>query len=164
MSVRPDSTYDDNSHRRSMKRRSMRRRRTTSRLHLSAWKLFSILFGCAFSASRLYFFLSSESCVCVCVAFQHIRPFGRFSRLLGRWHLSCLEKVQKKPFVALPPTTLSSAAVNLIYFNGPRVVQTCICGCVCVYVVRLKCYLCWYFWLWFTLQCISSGFCHRCSL
>lgn len=70
--------------------------------------------------------------MCVCVAFQHIRPFGR---LLGRWHLSCLEKVQKKPFVALPPTTLSSAAVNLIYFNGPRVVQTCICGCACVYML-----------------------------
>lgn len=41
---------------------------------------------------------------------------------------------RKKPFVALPPTTttLSSAAVNLIYFNGPRVVLSCICGCVCV--------------------------------
>lgn len=77
------------------------------------------------------FFRVSPVCVCVCVAFQHIRPFGRFSRLLGRWHLSCLEKVQKKPFVALPPTTLSSAAVNLIYFNGPRVVQRCICVCVC---------------------------------
>lgn len=79
--------------------------------------------------------------MCVCVAFQHIRPFGRFSRLLGRWHLSCLEKVQKKPFVALPPTattTLSSAAVNLIYFNGPRVVQPCICVCVLMRVYALS--------------------------
>lgn len=147
-----------------------RSRRTTSRLHLSAWKLFSILFGCAFSAwSSLYLFR-----VCpVCVAFQHIRPFGRFGRLLGRWHLSCLESVQKKPFVALPPTKtattrttmLSSAAVNLIYFNGPRVLLAkYVYVCVCVCVVRFKCYLCWYFWLWFTLHCISCGFCHRCLL
>lgn len=42
---------------------------------------------------------------------------------------------RKKPFVALLPpttTTLSSAAVNLIYFNGPRVVLPCICLWVCV--------------------------------
>lgn len=73
-------------------------------------------------------------CVCVCCLSTH-SAIWPFSRLLGRWHLSCLEKVQKKPFVALPPTatTLSSAAVNLIYFNGPRVVQPCIC--VCVYML-----------------------------
>lgn len=161
MSVRLDSTYDDNSHRRSSKRRrGSRRRRMTSRLHLSAWKLFSILFGCAFSASRPVF-LSFDWVLCVCVL-----PFNTFGHLTVYLAVGiCLvwRRSRKKPFVALPPTTLSSAAVNLIYFNGPRVVQPCICV-VCVCVVRFKCYLCWYFWLWFTLQCISSGFCHRCSL
>lgn len=74
--------------------------------------------------------------MCVCVlAFN---TFGHLAVLAVYLAVGiCLvwRRSRKKPFVALPPTTLSSAAVNLIYFNGPRVVQRYICVCVCVYML-----------------------------
>lgn len=144
--VRLDLTYDDNIHTKSKKKRRWREEVKENDLQ-TALKCLKIVFDIIW----LRFF-----CLSPCISFLRVSPvcvvlpfntFGHLAVLAVYLAVGiCLvwRESRKKPFVALPPTTttLSSAAVNLIYFNGPRVVLPCICGCGCVCVCVLVCMRC----------------------